>query len=177
MVGCEKSAWKAIEPILKKVAAKDFAKNTCAGYLGTGAAGHYVKMVHNGIEYAIMQMIGEAYSLLKSHYRLTNEQIAEFFEICNEGRLAGYLFEIVPPILRKKEGKKYLVDLILDAAKNKGTGKWTSGITRCWSSASGDYPGRIRTLHLIRQKTSHGTRQTSITHKNKTISRPRNLPR
>ncbi len=126
MVGGEKAAWECVAPIIKKIAAKDFAKNTCAGYLGTGAAGHYVKMVHNGIEYAIMQMIGEAYSLLKSHYRLTNEQIAEFFEICNEGRLAGYLFEIVPPILRKKEGKKYLVDLILDAAKNKGTGKWTS---------------------------------------------------
>lgn len=126
MVGGEKAAWQALAPILKKIAAKDFTRNTCAGYLGTGAAGHYVKMIHNGIEYAIMQMIGEAYSLLKSHYKLTNEQIAEFFEICNEGRLAGYLFEIVPPILRKKEGKKYLVDLILDAAKNKGTGKWTS---------------------------------------------------
>lgn len=126
MVGGEKAAWKAIAPILKKVAAKDFDGDTCAGYLGTGAAGHYVKMIHNGIEYAIMQMIGEAYSLLRSHYKLTNEQIAEFFEVCNDGQLQGYLFEIVPPILRKKEGKKYLVDLILDAAKNKGTGKWTS---------------------------------------------------
>lgn len=126
MVGGEKSAWQALAPILKKIAAKDFSRNTCAGYLGSNAAGHYVKMIHNGIEYAIMQMIGEAYGLLKSHYKLTNEQIAEFFEVCNEGELRGYLFEIVPPILRKKEGGKYLVDLILDSAKNKGTGKWTS---------------------------------------------------
>ena len=126
MVGGEKAAWKAIAPILKKVSAKDFDGDTCAGYLGTSAAGHYVKMIHNGIEYAIMQMIGEAYAMLKSYCKLTNEQIAEFFEVCNEGQLKGYLFEIVPPILRKKEGKHYLVDLILDAAKNKGTGKWTS---------------------------------------------------
>lgn len=126
MVGGEKGAWKAIAPILKKIAAKDFQGGTCAGYMGAGAAGHYVKMIHNGIEYAIMQMIAEAYSMLRTHYKLTNEQIAEFFEVCNEGQLQGYLFEIVPPILRKKEGKKYLVDLILDAAKNKGTGKWTS---------------------------------------------------
>jgi 6-phosphogluconate dehydrogenase len=126
MVGGERAAAKKIDPILKKIGARDFAKGSCAGYMGEGGAGHYVKMVHNGIEYAMMQMIAEAYSLLKNHYELTNEQIAEFFEVCNEGRLTGYLMEIVPPVLRRKEGKRYLVDLIVDSAKNKGTGKWTS---------------------------------------------------
>lgn len=126
MVGGERAAAKQIDPILKKIGARDFMKGSCAGYMGEGGAGHYVKMVHNGIEYAMMQMIAEAYAMLRSHYELTNEQIAEFFEVCNEGRLTGYLMEIVPPVLRRKEGKKYLVDLIVDSAKNKGTGKWTS---------------------------------------------------
>lgn len=126
MIGGEKSACKEVSPILKKIAAKDFVGGTCGGYMGAGGAGHYVKMIHNGIEYAIMQMIAETYSLLKTHYKLSNELIAEFFETCNDGKLNGYLMEIVPGVLRKRDGKKYLVDLILDSAKNKGTGKWTS---------------------------------------------------
>lgn len=128
MPGCEMKAWKEIAPMLKKIAARDFNDKPCVTRVGTDGAGHYVKMVHNGIEYAVMQLMAEAYWMLKTLYGLSAEQIASVFERYNEGELRSYLFEISVPVLRQKDTfrKGPLVDYILDKAGQKGTGRWTS---------------------------------------------------
>jgi 6-phosphogluconate dehydrogenase len=96
--------------------------------MGKGAAGHYVKMVHNGIEYAMMQMISEVYDLLRRGLNYTNEQLVATFDEWNRGQLQSFLIEVTEDVFRTKdpETDQYLVDLILDQAGSKGTGKWTS---------------------------------------------------
>ncbi len=99
----------------------------CVTYIGADGAGHYVKMVHNGIEYGDMQLIAEAYALLKGGLALSNEELSQTFTEWNEGELSSYLIDITKDIFTKKDEEgKYLVDVILDEAANKGTGKWTS---------------------------------------------------
>jgi 6-phosphogluconate dehydrogenase len=127
MPGGSEMAWNALAPILQKIAAKDFAGNPCVTHIGPDGAGHYVKMVHNGIEYIDMQLIAETYWLMKNVLGLDNESIATQFEIWNQGRLNSFLIEITAKILRKKDTNGgYVLDTILDSAGNKGTGKWTS---------------------------------------------------
>ncbi|MBN1258721.1 NADP-dependent phosphogluconate dehydrogenase [Candidatus Peregrinibacteria bacterium] len=128
MPGCEPKAWKAIMPLLKKIAAKDFSGNPCVTHVGTDGAGHYVKMVHNGIEYAVMQMMAEAYHMLREMYGLSADKIADVFERFNAGELKSYLFEIALPVLRRKDEltEGNLIDHILDCAGQKGTGQWAS---------------------------------------------------
>ncbi|MEX9931329.1 NADP-dependent phosphogluconate dehydrogenase [Providencia stuartii] len=126
MPGGQKEAYELVAPILKEIAAKAEGE-PCVTYIGPDGAGHYVKMVHNGIEYGDMQLIAEAYSLLKGALNLSNEALAEIFADWNQGELSSYLIEITADIFKKKdEDGKYLVDVILDEAANKGTGKWTS---------------------------------------------------
>ncbi|MDR0614974.1 MAG: NADP-dependent phosphogluconate dehydrogenase, partial [Lactobacillales bacterium] len=125
----QKKAYKLVEPILKKIAAKAKDETPCVTYIGPNGAGHYVKMVHNGIEYGDMQLIAESYALLKQLLHLDTLNISEIFEKWNEGELDSYLIEITADILNRKddEGTKApIVDVILDTAGNKGTGKWTS---------------------------------------------------
>ena len=96
-------------------------------YIGADGAGHYVKMVHNGIEYGDMQLIAEAYSVMKNALGISNDELASVFSEWNNGELSSYLIDITKDIFRKKdEDGNYLVDVILDEAANKGTGKWTS---------------------------------------------------
>ncbi len=127
MPGGAREAYDALAPVLTKIAAyvKD---DPCCAYIGPRGAGHYVKMVHNGIEYAIMQLIGEAYDVLRTGLKATAPEIAAFFREWNKGDLDSYLFEITAKVLSKldPETGKPLVDLILDTAEQKGTGKWTS---------------------------------------------------
>ncbi|MEA9445799.1 NADP-dependent phosphogluconate dehydrogenase [Candidatus Fukatsuia symbiotica] len=126
MPGGQKEAYKLVAPILEKIAAK-VDNEPCVTYIGADGAGHYVKMVHNGIEYGDMQLIAEAYSLLKLKLKGDNDQLAEIFSEWNKGELNSYLIEITANILIKKgDTDRYLVDVILDEAANKGTGKWTS---------------------------------------------------
>ncbi|EDU58494.1 NADP-dependent phosphogluconate dehydrogenase [Providencia stuartii] len=126
MPGGQKEAYELVAPILKEIAAKAEGE-PCVTYIGPDGAGHYVKMVHNGIEYGDMQLIAEAYSLLKGALNLSNEALAEIFADWNQGELSSYLIEITADIFKKKdEDGKYFVDVILDEAANKGTGKWTS---------------------------------------------------
>ncbi|PHM74660.1 NADP-dependent phosphogluconate dehydrogenase [Xenorhabdus kozodoii] len=126
MPGGQKEAYELVAPILKEIAAQVDGE-PCVTYIGADGAGHYVKMVHNGIEYGDMQLIAEAYSLLKSALNLGNQELAEVFSDWNQGELSSYLIEITADIFRKQdEDGKYLVDVILDEAANKGTGKWTS---------------------------------------------------
>ena len=96
--------------------------------MGKGAAGHYVKMVHNGIEYAIMQLISEVYDILKRHVGLNNDELHAVFKKWNEGEMKSFLIEITADIFLKEDDmtKNRLVDMILDKAGAKGTGKWTS---------------------------------------------------
>lgn len=128
MPGGTTKSWKDISPILKKIAAKDFNGKPCVTHIGTDGAGHYVKMVHNGIEYGVMQMMAEAYQAIKEIYELKPNEIAKIFAKYNKGKLRSYLFEISVSILeRKDEFKKgNLIDYILDKAGQKGTGRWVA---------------------------------------------------
>ncbi|MCX8956445.1 NADP-dependent phosphogluconate dehydrogenase [Erwinia psidii] len=126
MPGGQKEAYELVAPILDKIAARAEGE-ACVTYIGPDGAGHYVKMVHNGIEYGDMQLIAEAYSLLKNALNLNNEELAKTFTAWNKGELSSYLIDITKDIFVKKdEDGQYLVDVILDEAANKGTGKWTS---------------------------------------------------
>lgn len=126
MPGGQKEAYELVAPILTEIAAVAEGE-ACVAYMGPDGAGHYVKMVHNGIEYGDMQLIAEAYSLLKGALNLSNEELAETFSKWNEGELSSYLIDITKDIFTKKDEEgHYLVDVILDEAANKGTGKWTS---------------------------------------------------
>ncbi|MCC3379835.1 NADP-dependent phosphogluconate dehydrogenase [Paenibacillus farraposensis] len=127
MPGGQESAYKLVEPILTAISAK-VDGDPCCTYIGPDGAGHYVKMVHNGIEYGDMQLIGEAYHLLKSVLNVSAEDLHEIFSEWNKGELDSYLIEITADIFSKydPETGKPMVDVILDAAGQKGTGKWTS---------------------------------------------------
>lgn len=127
MIGGRKDLFKHVRPIFEAVSAKVNGK-PCAAHVGIGSAGHFVKMVHNGIEYGLMQLISEAYDLLKNGFGLGNAEIADHFREWNSAELNSFLMEITECVLRKKDDETggYLVDLILDTAGQKGTGKWTS---------------------------------------------------
>jgi 6-phosphogluconate dehydrogenase len=130
MPGGAKEAWPHVKPIFQAIAAKVGPKNDipCCNWVGPGGAGHYVKMVHNGIEYGDMQLICEAYSLLKDGLGLSNEELYDVFAEWNMGELDSYLIEITRDIFSVTDDKTgaFLVDMILDKAGQKGTGKWTS---------------------------------------------------
>ncbi|MDU5837978.1 MAG: NADP-dependent phosphogluconate dehydrogenase [Pantoea sp.] len=127
MPGGQKEAYELVAPILDKIAARAEDGEACVTYIGPDGAGHYVKMVHNGIEYGDMQLIAEAYALLKGALGLSNEELAKTFTEWNNGELSSYLIDITKDIFTKKDEEgNYLVDVILDEAANKGTGKWTS---------------------------------------------------
>lgn len=126
MPGGAKEAWPVIEPMLKSIAARAEDGRPCCEWVGPGGAGHYVKMVHNGIEYADMELIAETYYAMKNLLAMENEQMADVFECWNNGRLKSYLIEITANILRHKDSKEsYLIDCILDASGQKGTGRWS----------------------------------------------------
>ena len=127
MPGGAPEGYERLRDVLEAVAAKDPDGLPCVTHCGPGGAGHYVKMVHNGIEYGDMQLIAEAYDVLRTLGGLRNEELAAVFAEWNEGELKSYLIEITAQIFRTKdpEGKGDLVDHILDATAMKGTGKWT----------------------------------------------------
>lgn len=140
-----RKAWASLEPIWRDIAAKVDPKTgvpleggqpgkpveggfSCAEYIGPDGAGHYVKMVHNGIEYIDMQLICEAYWLMKNLLGMTAGEIGKIFEDWNKGELSSFLIEITGDILQQKDpmGKGFLVDMVMDAAGQKGTGQWTA---------------------------------------------------
>ncbi|WP_294331138.1 NADP-dependent phosphogluconate dehydrogenase [uncultured Chryseobacterium sp.] len=127
MPGGDPEAFKLLKPMLEAIAAKVDGED-CTAYMGKSSAGNYVKMVHNGIEYAIMQLISEAYDLLKRGAGLNNDELYEVFRDWNNGEMNSFLIEITRDIFQQKDdlADGYLVDHILDKAGAKGTGKWTS---------------------------------------------------
>ncbi len=172
----DKSAYQVVEPMLAAIAAK-YHQRPCVTYLGKGGAGHYVKMVHNGIEYALMQVLAEVYDIMKHGIGFSNQQISDTFSDWNDKKLQSFLLEISVHLLTQKdtESDADLIDLILDKGKQKGTGKWTSQnaldvgeaipmidvavIARALSSVKGQ---RLLAAKLLRQ---HGHRPISKKHK------------
>jgi len=128
MPGGPRDAYDLIAPILTQIAAKAPDGEPCVAYMGPDGAGHFVKMVHNGIEYGDMQLIAESYAVLKQVAGLTNAELAEVYAEWNKGELDSYLIDITAKIFRKRDDEtgRDLVDVILDRAAQKGTGKWTS---------------------------------------------------
>jgi 6-phosphogluconate dehydrogenase len=129
MPGGSIAAWPEVKGIFQDISAKVGDNEPCCEWIGEGGSGHFVKMVHNGIEYGDMQLICEAYQLMKDVLGMSNDEMHQTFKEWNEGELNSYLIEITADILKfKEEDGSYLVDNILDTAGQKGTGKWTASV-------------------------------------------------
>ena len=129
MPGGSFSAWPEVRDIFQSISAKVDDNVPCCDWIGEDGSGHFVKMVHNGIEYGDMQLICEAYQIMKDVLKMSNDEMHQVFKKWNEGELSSYLIEITADILKYKEKDgTYLVDNILDTAGEKGTGKWTAAV-------------------------------------------------
>ena len=124
MPGCTKDAYQSIAPVLEAIAAKDSDEKPCCTHIGDTGSGHFIKMVHNGIEYAEMQLLAEVYALLA--VTKTNDAIADILKTWQDTETSSYLLEITIAILQKKADGDYVLDTILDKAGNKGTGSWST---------------------------------------------------
>jgi 6-phosphogluconate dehydrogenase len=179
MPGGNKEAWPHVKEIFQAIAAKVEDGTPCCDWVGEDGAGHYVKMVHNGIEYGDMQLIGEAYQLLKDGLGLTADELAEVFAEWNKGELDSFLIDISATIFAKKdEDGKPMVDKILDAAGQKGTGKWTaisaldlgqpvtligeSVFARCLSALKGERMAAAKVLKGPRKRKMNDRKQEFI---------------
>jgi len=125
MPGGDVTAWPLVKDMFQKIAAKTDAGEPCCDWVGDNGAGHFVKMVHNGIEYGDMQLICEAYHFMKSGIGLSNDDMHDIFARWNTEKLDSYLIEITADILNYQENGEYVLDTVLDRAGQKGTGKWT----------------------------------------------------
>jgi len=127
MPGGNTDAWPHIKDILQSVSARAPDGTPCCDWIGTGGSGHFIKMVHNGIEYGDMQLISEGYTLLRDVLKMSNDEISDTFKQYNEGDMDSFLVKITSEIFKKKDKDgNYLVDVILDTAGQKGTGQWTA---------------------------------------------------
>lgn len=131
MPGGKEETYNIIKPILQKVAAR-VNNEACVSYIGPNGSGHYVKMIHNGIEYGDMQLISEIYFFLKKIFHLNYRELGQIFNQWNQGELNSYLIEITSYIFMQQENPaaQHILDVILDVAENKGTGSWASQIGR-----------------------------------------------
>merc|ERR1719228_1739306 len=123
--GGNPAAWPAIKPIFQAICAKS-GEEPCCDWVGEDGSGHFVKMVHNGIEYGDMQLICEAYHLMKDALGMDNDEMSEIFGEWNKGELDSFLIEITTNIVKYKEDGEFLLEKIKDSAGQKGTGKWTA---------------------------------------------------
>ena len=158
MAGGHREAFDAVEPLLQEIAAQG-SEGACCAYFGPRSAGHYVKMVHNGIEYAVMEIIAEAYDLMRRGLGLTPGEAAEVFGEWNRRELESYLFEITEKILRvpDPESGNPLIESILDTAKQKGTGKWSTQSALDLGTPSSSIAAAVfaRTLSSLKEERSH----------------------
>lgn len=165
MPGGDVESYQKVATILETIAAKDTSGQPCCAYLGKNGAGHFVKMVHNGIEYGDMQLLAELYEILSKSKNY--EDITAIFSAWNQTELASYLLEITTKILTTKEGDKYVLDTILDKAGNKGTGSWSSkaalelGIPTIIKTAA-VYARYMSSFHQKRQELSVQSVKNSI---------------
>ena len=154
MPGGSEESYNLVSDIFTDAAAK--AKgDACVTWLGKGSAGHFVKMVHNGIEYGIMQLISEIYDVMKNGLTMENSEMSVIFKKWNNGSVASYLVEITADILEKEDKKEggYLIDHILDSAKQKGTGKWTSQLAMDFQAPVPTIDTAVSMRHLSAFKT------------------------
>ena len=168
MPGGDVVAFSKLSPMLIAIAAKINGK-PCTAYMGAGAAGHYVKMVHNGIEYAIMQMIAETYHLLKKYAGLNNEELHTVFAIWNKGQLQSFLIEITAAVFLQKDedDNRMLVDKIKDTAKQKGTGAWMSQDAMATGSPIPAIDAAVSARILSSMRTERGKASQIYAFKNK----------
>lgn len=161
MPGGQKESYERVRPVFEAVAAK-VGNDPCVAYLGPGSAGHYVKMVHNGIEYGLMQLISETYDLMKRGLGMNDDALGEIYSDWNGGELNSYLIEITSDIFRKRDEKtgKRLIDEILDVARQKGTGMWTSqsGMELQVSIPTIDIAVGVRNLSMVEQERKQASR-------------------
>jgi len=162
MVGGTPAAGEKVLPILQSIAAKDSKGDPCCTLVGDGASGHFVKMVHNGIEYAEMQLIAEAYDLLRHGNGWTTDRVADCFEDWNSGDLNSYLLEISIDILRKNQGGSLVLDQILDVASNKGTGSWTTSTAASLGVAVPTLTAALNARFISSDKLSRATLSQSM---------------
>jgi 6-phosphogluconate dehydrogenase len=153
MPGGDEKAYETMRLILEAISAKVNGE-PCVTYIGPGASGHFVKMAHNGIEYALMQMMAEAYELMKIGLQMTDEEIGNEFKKWNNGKLQSYLLEITAEIFFKKEkdDQDILINYIKDEAKAKGTGKWTSQVSMDLQSVTTCIDAAVALRDLSKQK-------------------------
>jgi 6-phosphogluconate dehydrogenase len=154
MPGGERSAYDELAPILNKISAK-VDDGACVTHIGKGAAGHFVKMVHNGIEYGDMQLIAECYDLMKNVLRMSHTQMADTFAQWNADFLESFLIEITERILREvdSETNQPMVEIILDKAGQKGTGRWTSEIALRYGTPVPTMQAAVEARYLSAMKT------------------------
>lgn len=165
MPGGSEEAINHIHPILNAIAAKDKSGEACSTYVGPDSAGHFVKMVHNGIEYVEMQLLAEVYDFLRPHY--ANPELAQIFQEWNSGSLQGYLLEITSKILQKKENGTFLIDQILDKAGSKGTGSWSTATALELGSENSMMSSAVFARYLSSQKEIR--QQLAINHSLSTV--------
>jgi 6-phosphogluconate dehydrogenase len=153
MPGGDEKAYETMRLILEAISAKVNGE-PCVTYIGPGASGHFVKMAHNGIEYALMQMMAEAYELMKIGLQMPDEEIGNEFKKWNNGKLQSYLLEITAEIFSKKEegDQDFLINFIKDEAKAKGTGKWTSQVSMDLQSVTTCIDAAVALRDLSKQK-------------------------
>jgi len=177
MPGGRKEAYELVASFFKRIAAR-VEEEVCVTYIGPDGSGHYTKMVHNGIEYGDMQLIAEAYALLKNFLGLSNDQLANIFSEWNCGELNSYLISICKDIFLKKENKNsYLIDHVLDKADSKGTGKWSSQsamdleepLNLITESVFARYISSFKKQRIIASKILFGPIIQTITDKKETI--------
>jgi 6-phosphogluconate dehydrogenase len=152
MPGGAYKTYKLVSRMLRSAAAKK-GKTVCCDWMGPASAGHLVKIIHNGIEYGIMQAIAENYLLLKEGFDFSNKELHKFFKECDKGMFRGYLLEITTHILETKdENEEYVLDQILDSAGAKGTGKWTTQIASDLGVAAGNIYAALEARQLSNKK-------------------------
>jgi 6-phosphogluconate dehydrogenase len=165
MPGGNLEAWPLVKPVLQAIAAKAEDGTPCCDWIGGGGAGHFVKMVHNGIEYADMQMICEAYWLMARLLDMSADEMSQVFAEWNQGELSSYLVSITADILAKKDPEtgKPVVDIILDTAEQKGTGKWTAQIALDLGTSAPTIADAVfaRTMSAIKQERVAASKELS----------------
>ncbi len=163
MVGGTEESWKRVEKVLTSISAK-YDNDPCVAWLGNDGAGHFVKTIHNGIEYADMQMIAEIYGILRDGLKLSAAEIADVFGEWNKGRLNSYLIEITEKVLRAADPitGKPMVDLILDKAGQKGTGKWSVIEAQNMGVAATAIEAAVAARILSSQKTEREAAETIL---------------
>jgi len=167
MPGGSEEAYNKVAPLLKQIAAKDITKNACCTYVGNGGSGHFIKTIHNGIEYAEMQLIAEVYGILRFELHYDFPQLIEVLSEWNAGHLKSYLLGATIAILKQKEGDKYILDLILDKAKQKGTGGWSTAAAMELGQPFDTIAAAVMARNISAQKTNRST-ASSIYKLNKT---------